>query len=457
MDGKMEKEKTHQKARAGRTELHAGKGFNKFLKLTLGKTLINMFNIKVEGDEIFKELKPPYIIIGNHTNFYDPFIMSVYVPDPIYFVTADNYFRSRILRFLLKYVGAIPKTKFMSDSDTVRMILKVRNKGGIVGVYPEGRRNWDGNTLPVLYPTAKLVKSLGIPVVSLVTKGGYLSYPRWAINSRKGLLILDYKMLLDGEKIKAMSVDEVYDALTEGIRHDEYKWQRENMVQFKGRRMAEKLEFYLFMCPECRKMGQLKSHGPDFTCKACGYVVIYNDLGFFELAPKRSRTNKIVHAGVSANSDAVLHFDNPSDWNDWQLQKLYDLIIKSRTAKSSIALFQDRGVLMLKGGKVGPLKKVRIGQLLFFNDDILFNSLRGESFTFQISMLSGSNVQKNSFFEFYYEKTLYRFFFKLEPVSAYKWVRAIRMTTEAAEAAEATESTEATDDGKSSKPVDTGG
>jgi 1-acyl-sn-glycerol-3-phosphate acyltransferase len=101
--------------------------FNTILRFTLGAYIKIRFNPKANCDEI-KDLKGPYILIGNHTNNWDPFIASIYIKEPVHFVAGEGNFKNPFLRWaLIKLVGAIPKTKFMPDSSTIRQIIKVNN------------------------------------------------------------------------------------------------------------------------------------------------------------------------------------------------------------------------------------------------------------------------------------------------------------------------------------------
>ena len=84
----------------------ASKSFNTFLKPVVKFYLNRIFELEYDIKNI-SDLKPPYFVIANHVNFWDPFIVSLCVPEPIYFIASDAYFRSRILKRLLRLVGEI--------------------------------------------------------------------------------------------------------------------------------------------------------------------------------------------------------------------------------------------------------------------------------------------------------------------------------------------------------------
>lgn len=384
-------------------EVTLSKSLYQLAKFTVGNYVKQKFNVSYLGDEIFSQSTNPCLILGNHTNFWDPVLIANNVPHYIYFVTSDEQFRKVIFKKLMQRVGAIPKTKFLSDRATVKNIIKIKNKGGSIGIFPEGRRNWDGTTLEILYPTAKLVKNLKIPVITTLLKGATLSFPRWAKNPRKGKLFVEYKQILSKEAISTLSVDEIHQLIKRELAHNEYDWQREKMIQFIGKRPAENLELFLFTCPHCQKINTMRSVNDKFFCQNCGYQTKYNHYGFFE-----------------TDSD-ILYFDNPASWNLWQLENLKKLVKNDHSGP----IFLDDQTILFKGQRLRPLEKIKIGQIGLFADRIEFSSLLGEKISFQLAKISGLNIQYNNKFEFYYEKNLFRFNFKLNHVSAYKWVEAI--------------------------------
>lgn len=417
----QDKEETHAqqprkqavKRNAGNsTHIHASRRFNKFLKFTLGRYLAWKYHIRFENTQ-GRQAEPPYIILANHTNFWDPFMLSHFVEEPICFVTSDEYFHNFLLRNLLKLVGSIPKSKFISDSATVKAILRVKNQGEVIGIFPEGKRNWNGQTGGILFATAKLIKVLKIPVVVSLLQGAHLSWPRWAKKSRVGAMTITYRQVLSSQDIQILNVEEIYQRICSELSWDEYEFQRNRAVAFKGRNLAEYLELYLFVCPHCNAIGQLTSHHDALTCKACGYEVHYTTLGYLE------------------NLQEEPCFPTPGEWDAWQLEHLRHLIEGSLTPEvEGAAIFEDTGVTLRRGDRMRPLKKYLLGGVSLYPDKIRFHGLMGGVHDFPLEDLSGLNVQHNNQFEFYCKKVLYRFSFQNGRTSAYKWVKAVQMIRE---------------------------
>jgi 1-acyl-sn-glycerol-3-phosphate acyltransferase len=102
------------------------------------------YRLEAVGAEHVRDLKPPFIVVANHVNFWDPFWINAFISTPIQFVASDNLFRTTLLGFAMRLLGSIPKTKLMNDAQTIGHIFRVLEAGGVVGIFPEGTRSYDG-------------------------------------------------------------------------------------------------------------------------------------------------------------------------------------------------------------------------------------------------------------------------------------------------------------------------
>jgi len=209
-------------------------------------------------------------------------------------------------------------------------------------------------------------------------------------------------LTLKTEDIKRLDVDEIYDVLTKALYYDEYEYQKQHMIPFTGKNLAESLELFIFICPHCKKICTLKSDKDLFKCMECGYTVRFDKYGF-----------------LCKTSD-TFYYDRLSDWNNWQIAYITNKIAKT---DNKTVIFKDNGVILSKGAKFGPLSRLRLGELSFYKDRLVFDCVIRKGFVFYIGKMSGINVQYNHTVEFYYENILYRFNFKVANKSAYKWVK----------------------------------
>ncbi|MFW5812371.1 MAG: lysophospholipid acyltransferase family protein, partial [Alkalispirochaetaceae bacterium] len=160
-------------------KLRVSRGLHRILRFILGSYLKAQFNLQSRHQEVLSRIRPPYLVLCNHTSVWDPFFLNSKLDAPIHYVVSDSQFRSRFVAFGLGLVGSIPKTKVLADLETVKSIVKIKHDRGIIGVFPEGQTSWDGHTLPLIPSTAKLIKSLKVPVVIARIEGAYFARPRW--------------------------------------------------------------------------------------------------------------------------------------------------------------------------------------------------------------------------------------------------------------------------------------
>ena len=254
-----------------------------------------------------KGIKPPYFVIAGHTSWLDFYTVSIaLLPQRINYLGAYNFFRDPVLKFVLGLMGVIPKNQFTNDNQAIRKTKYVIERGGIVGIFPHGCLSNEGRPGGFAAPSiAKLLKTFKIPVVVVKINGGYLTRPRWTKRARRGRMDTAVIPIFTGEELRVLSIDNVYSRLISAIEFDDYKWQRNNKVTFKGRRLAEGAELVLYKCPKCSAEFTLDSKRNKLFCLNCGNQALINSKLFFEPGTKDS----IVYDG----------FDN---WYDFQQESL---------------------------------------------------------------------------------------------------------------------------------------
>ncbi|MFP4302213.1 MAG: lysophospholipid acyltransferase family protein [Spirochaetaceae bacterium] len=398
----LNRRRRRDKRRAKR-KVTVSRGLHRILRAGMGAYLKAQFNLHPRHEEVLKTIRPPFLILGNHTSVWDPFFLNVLVDAPIHYVVSDSQFRSRLVAFGLGLVGSIPKTKVLSDLETVKNIVKIKHKRGIIGVFPEGQTSWDGHTLPIIPSTAKLIKSLKVPVVVAKIEGAYFSRPRWSRLPRRGRVTVDFSLAFTPEELRGMSTAEIHQAITQKLEYDAYENQAKEMVRFAGRRLAEYLERTLFVCPECSKIGTLRSHRRRLNCLHCGYEVHYSPFGYLE-----PRSGK-------------LRFSTIRGWNLWQIGEFQEQINRwVQSGMHRLPLISDKGAKLEIGYKTLPLKELTTGEICLYPGEIRITA-PGVSFAFPIGEIEGMNIQNNERMEFYFRDELYKVTLQDPRGCTYKW------------------------------------
>jgi 1-acyl-sn-glycerol-3-phosphate acyltransferase len=231
------------------------------------------FRVRTNSKD-FKKYPAPYVLIYNHPSFFDwAFAFAPLYPRRVNAIMNYYYFCNYRLGTLLNKIGAFPKYLFQPDISAVKNIKRVIKNGGIVGIAPEGRLSPHGRMESITAATAKLLKNLGVPVLLAKINGAYFSYPKWAKTYRRGRVDVNYRELFDAERIKNLQVEEIEEILQRELAYDDYKWQEETGVVFKGKRFAEGLEDILYICPACKREFTLTAKDDALECSRCGLRV----------------------------------------------------------------------------------------------------------------------------------------------------------------------------------------
>lgn len=249
----------------------------------------------------------PLLVLSNHNTDMDPMLTACSFREPLYFVASEHILRQgKVSSFVNFITEIIARQKGGSSSATIRSIVRHLNEGHNVCLYPEGNRSWDGVTGPISPATGKLVRMSGAKLVTLKMEGAYLSSPRWSgFTIRRGLSRGIIAGVYEPEYLKSISAKQVQEIIERDLYQDDYAFQRENHIHYRGKKLAEHLETLLFMCPHCKTMGKMRSEGDRFICDECGTNLRYTDEGFF----------------VGEN----MMYDSVVDWRIWQTEQIRKL------------------------------------------------------------------------------------------------------------------------------------
>ena len=234
--------------------------------------------------------KDPFVLVANHTYLFDVIQLGLLFHRTPAAVSQEFLLSTKGLRWSLKHiVKVIPKSKGAADVRTIRQILTVVKKGYSILLMPEGDSTYFGNTGPLEPATAKLIKKLGIDVVYVKVKGGYLSKPRWAKGRRRGRYVeMHVDTLFTKDQLTTLSVDDISEQLTDALSHDDYEWQASTNHLYQGERLAEGFENVIYRCPVCGAFHSFDVSGNTIHCRECKTDATVSEYGFIEGFPVRT-------------------------------------------------------------------------------------------------------------------------------------------------------------------------
>ena len=246
-------------------------GFLYFIVYILLYPLLKaLFHLKVDRSN-YDPPKGPFLVVSNHSSFMDfLLVMLTFYPRRLNAVAAQKFFLYRPLDKLLPIMGSIPKNLFDPDIRSIIGIKNVLKKGGRILLYPEGRCTNDGVYTGIHKSTGKLVKNLGVPVISCHIEGGYVCMPFWRKGIRLGRERVTMAGLFSVEDTKSMSVDEINSAIDRRLSGLDTMAHSKPFRTFRSRSLAEGLQNIIYWCPKCGREFMFETEGNKICCTACG-------------------------------------------------------------------------------------------------------------------------------------------------------------------------------------------
>lgn len=349
---------------------------------------------KISKDPAIKDLAGPVIAIGNHPSFLDPVYMAlVFWPRYVHFVTSSTFYRIGFFRRLLQASGTIPKVQFRTDTQAVKHMLRVLRKQGVLGIYPEGQRSFDGslNTLDNTLP--RFIKKMGCAIVVIKVHGAYLSWPRWSESwLRPGRVMVESQVLLRKEDVAAMHEQAISDCIYEALDYNDYTWQKDHQIKYLSPAPASGLHNLCHKCPACGKHLVMHARFANITCSACGFSMKMDRQGF--LHP------------VQHGDQASYLPQSPYDWHRWQIDEMI------KDFKQNGCTVKQPAEVRVAHPETGTFQKLSRGDLVFCEQGLLFNSYTDEPACdkrFPVLNRGGVTADFGTYFELVLADEVYRF------------------------------------------------
>jgi len=343
----------------------------------------------------------PYLLMANHSHLLDPFFIGAIVNRPLFQMASNEFFRKPLMRRFMWAMGAFPRKKGFIDFKSIKYAIHLVHKGHPLGIYPEGGRNWDGETLPILKSTAKLVKLLNVPLVTVVSKGNYKAYPRWADRRRKGPITIYFSKPVQFNR--NTPDEEIINHIQRGI------YNNDNFTEVKkirGKNPAEGLTRLLWRCPSCRNIEALKErNGRYIACPVCGKEWEVNlDCCMREMGTDTWRP-------IKEFSDAM--------FRDEEVVPM-EAGINHAALKRETVYLSSKIVTRFYEPQYPRLKEAGKGRLFLTDAGLIFINSRDNSIKiFRFEDIRGRSTEQNTFFQIVLDDNIARFEMKQE--SCYKW------------------------------------
>lgn len=89
----------------------------------------------------------PVILVSNHVNAKDPFVLAAVCRRPLYFMGKAELFRVPAVAWLFRAMNAFPVERGAIDRGAYRRSMEILSEGKVLAIFPEGTRNASGELL----------------------------------------------------------------------------------------------------------------------------------------------------------------------------------------------------------------------------------------------------------------------------------------------------------------------
>lgn len=143
-------------------------------RFILGPIFMWYYNPKVINKEVLDTIDGPTLIAGNHKHLYDQCMTIVLCKKFVKYMAKKEYFDDWKTRWFFKGVGCISVNRQVKDSGSKEEAIEHLNKGGIIGLFPEGTRNkTDKFLLDFKFGTVSMAQKTDATIIPFGITGDY--------------------------------------------------------------------------------------------------------------------------------------------------------------------------------------------------------------------------------------------------------------------------------------------
>lgn len=267
--------------------------------------------IKVKTVNRVGKIQGPAIVLCNHGAFVDFYYAARTMrKNRPHFMTARLYFFRRDLGWLLRSLGAFPKSMFSPDFENAKNCRRVLRDGGILAMMPEARLSTAGSFEDIQPDTYRFIHRAGVDVYVCRIRGDYFASPKWGNGLRRGALVeTELFRLATAEELKAMTEAEATARVREALDYNDFTWLDTHPNQYYPvPLLAEGLENILTRCPHCGGRYTIETERHLLSCQSCRVT--------YYLGSRYRFTAKEPH-------DTPFAFEDFGAWYRWQCEELW--------------------------------------------------------------------------------------------------------------------------------------
>ncbi len=142
--------------------------FLRSLAVILSRLLVRL---QIEGADNLPR-KGPAILVVNHVDIVDPPVLVISTRRHIFFMAKEELFSVPVFGGLMRTAGTISVRRKAVDRQALRAALNVLERGGVLGLFPEGTRSKTDELLPFKKGGFIMAIKAQAPIVPVAVQSG---------------------------------------------------------------------------------------------------------------------------------------------------------------------------------------------------------------------------------------------------------------------------------------------
>jgi 1-acyl-sn-glycerol-3-phosphate acyltransferase len=118
-----------------------------FLKWLARLVVLLAISYRVQGRENVPA-QGPLLVVANHVSVADPVLIGISLNRRVVFMAKEELFTNWFYSYIIRSFGAFPVSRGHSSRDALRQAVRILKRGGVLGMFPEGKRSTDGCLMP---------------------------------------------------------------------------------------------------------------------------------------------------------------------------------------------------------------------------------------------------------------------------------------------------------------------
>jgi 1-acyl-sn-glycerol-3-phosphate acyltransferase len=142
-----------------------------FILKTVARLLVFLLlNYEVKGKENIPG-QGQLLIVSNHVSVSDSVLVGISIGRRVTFMAKEELFRNGFTSYFIRSFGAFPVYRGRSARDALRQASRVLNHGGVLCMFPEGKRSIKASLMPAMNGAALVASYNRSPILPVGITG----------------------------------------------------------------------------------------------------------------------------------------------------------------------------------------------------------------------------------------------------------------------------------------------